>query len=522
MQTTRIKIETIDRPYMTYDILSVLVKYELSVTWMEVYTYVVYIKLPKIDSNLWKAIKSEILEIPGVKSVTEIDLIDFEKREIEKKAILDLLPYGILLLDKEKRIKYINKFAAKTILMTDEHGAIDKSIWDFIPRKSLSSYIGSDLSFYDDIENIEIRLKNKSYLMDIYGLKTEEGAVFGYIFTMQDSGKISEIINLKRYDNPITFDDIIGSSAKHHQVIEQAKVFSQSDSPVLILGESGTGKELFARAIHNASLRSSKPFIPVNCAAVPDQLLESELFGYEEGAFTGAKKHGKTGIFEIANGGTIFLDEIGEMPPHLQAKLLRVLQESKIRKVGSNTFENINVKVITATNKNLYKMVEDGQFRLDLLYRINTFSLTVPPLRERREDINELIEHFIKIYSGKYGKKINGIAPQALKKLLAYNWPGNVRELQNVLERAIAFTKGNEIDAEDIVLNNLSVQNQINESMSLKNTLDEVERNIILNTLKHSSSIREAARTLQVTHTMLINRIKKYGIKNSEWRFQNE
>jgi len=518
MQTTRIKIETIDRPYMTYDILSVLVKHGLNIIWMEVYTNVIYIKLPKIDTGLWKIIRAQILEVSGVRGVEEIDLIAFEKREIEKKAILDLLPYGIFVLDKDKKIKYINKAAARNIFLTAERDVINKSIWDFIPKKNLSSYMNQDLSFQADIQNAEVKLKNRTYLMGIYGLKTEQDMLFGYIFTLQDTKEINEIMNLKRYDNPITFDDIIGSSSKHYQVIDQAKIFSQSDSPVLILGESGTGKELFARAIHNISSRSLKPFVPVNCAAVPDQLLESELFGYEEGAFTGAKKQGKTGIFEVANGGTIFLDEIGEMAPHLQAKLLRVLQENKIRKVGSNVVVDINVKVITATNKNLYKMVEEGQFRLDLLYRINTFTLTIPPLRERREDIKDLVTHFINIYTKKYNKRVHSISSEAIKKLIAYDWPGNVRELQNVLERAVAFAKSNEIKSDDVVLNDFFTSNQIAGATSLKEAVEITEKNVILNTLKNSKSIREAARKLQVTHTMLINRIKKYKIKDSEWR----
>lgn len=362
--------------------------------------------------------------------------------------------------------------------------------------------------------DLEITINSKTYMLSINSIINDEGILCGFVITLQDIKRMREIINQKRYDNEISFKDIIGESLEIKDTINHGKIFAQSNSPVLIIGESGTGKELFARSIHNLSSRSLKPFVAINCAAIPDQLLESELFGYESGAFTGGRSNGKTGIFEVANGGTIFLDEIGEMPPHLQAKLLRVLQEKKVRKLGSNKETNIDVRIISATNRDIYKMVESNQFRLDLLYRINIFTLVIPSLRERKSDIRVLVNHYINEYSQKYCKNVEEITLEAMKKLLDYKWYGNVRELQNVLERTIALINSSKITEKDIIINDEFDKDYIKQSTSLKETLGEVEKEIIVEALKNNKSIRKAAKQLGVTHTLLVNRIKKYNIEH--------
>ncbi|MCY6485776.1 sigma 54-interacting transcriptional regulator [Clostridium aestuarii] len=519
MEISRLEIKTIDRPNMTYDISGIFVKYKVDITWMEVYTFVVYVKFQKLEPNMQKKIKKEILEIDGVQSIKEINLISVEEKEIEIKSIMDTVWQGIIVLNKDEKIKYINKYALKNIFFTSDIEVINKKISVLLDnyynkvKKALESVKKSN-----EVIDLEIQINNKNYLISINSMISEKNILLGFVITLQDAKRMNEILNLKRYDNQITFNDIIGKSSKIVESIKHAKVFSQSDSPVLIMGESGTGKEIFARAIHNLSSRSYMPFVAVNCGAIPDQLLESELFGYEGGSFTGAKNNGKMGIFEIANGGTIFLDEIGEMPPHLQVKLLRVLQEKKIRKLGSNKENDINVRIISATNKNLNEMVESNQFRLDLFYRINIFTLTIPPLRERREDIKVLVEYYVKQFSKKYNKKINEITPNASKKLLNYEWNGNVRELQNVIERTVALNYTGEITEQDLTLNKISDKRYTNNSTSLKETLGKIEKEIIIESLKNSKSIRKCAKMLGVSHTLLINRIKKYNIDCSEWR----
>jgi transcriptional regulator with PAS, ATPase and Fis domain len=240
-----------------------------------------------------------------------------------------------------------------------------------------------------------------------------------------------------------TFEDIIGHSMAIRQVITKAKSFAQSDFSILILGESGTGKELIAQAIHNASPRRNDPFVAINCAAVPESLLESELFGYEEGAFTGARKGGKKGLFELAHRGTVFLDEIGDLPLYLQVRLLRFLQEKTVMRIGATKVNNVNVRIISATNRDLLQMIREGKFREDLYFRLNVLPIRLPPLRERKEDIIPLINHFLKKLSNDNNnrKKQFFKSPEILMALIEYDWPGNIRELENCIAYILSLGK---------------------------------------------------------------------------------
>jgi len=285
------------------------------------------------------------------------------------------------------------------------------------------------------------------------------------------------------------------------------------DTSVLILGESGTGKEGIANAIHNLSSRRDKEFVKVNCSSLPPNLIESELFGHEKGAFTGAIEK-RIGKFEKANGGTIFLDEIGDMPADMQVKLLRVLQEKEFERIGSNTTVKIDVRIIAATNRDLEMEIEEGRFRLDLFYRLHVFPIHLPPLRERREDIPLLVQHFINIFSEKARKSISGIGDLQMKKLMDYSWPGNIRELQNLLERTILLTKNNFID--EIWLPEVKHKQNLLHSLSKIKTIDELQREHVLSVLKHCnervSGPGGAAEILNLPPSTLTARMKKLGI----------
>ena len=235
------------------------------------------------------------------------------------------------------------------------------------------------------------------------------------------------------------FEQVIGNSPALESVLEQVERVAPTDSTVLIQGETGTGKELIARAIHNISSRCGRSFVKLNCAAIPLDLLESELFGHEKGAFTGAIAQ-KIGRFEMADKGTLFLDEVGDIPPALQPKLLRVLQEQEFERLGGTRTHQVDVRLVAATNRDLTKMVKRGEFRIDLYYRLNVFPVTLPPLRERREDIPALVAHFVDLYSRRMGKQIEEIPPETLSALSSYQWPGNIRELQNMIERAVILS----------------------------------------------------------------------------------
>jgi transcriptional regulator with GAF, ATPase, and Fis domain len=293
-------------------------------------------------------------------------------------------------------------------------------------------------------------------------------------------------------------------------VLEQVERVASTDSTVLIQGETGTGKELIARAVHNLSSRCGRTFVKLNCAAIPLDLLESELFGHEKGAFTGAIAQ-KVGRFEMADKGTLFLDEVGDIPLALQPKLLRVLQEQEFERLGSTRTHQVDVRLVAATNRDLTKMVKRGEFRIDLYYRLNVFPVTLPPLRERCEDIPALVTHFVDLYSRRMGKHIDQIPPETLSALSSYQWPGNIRELQNVIERAMILSN-------DGVLPNPLPKEETQEAIipPTQTTLRDSERTLILNTLESVGWViggrKGAAAKLGLKRTTLIHKMQKLGI----------
>jgi DNA-binding NtrC family response regulator len=308
------------------------------------------------------------------------------------------------------------------------------------------------------------------------------------------------------------FQDLISKSRKMQDIFELARTVAKSNSTILILGESGTGKELLARAIHHESLRADAPFISVSCAALTETLLESELFGHEKGAFTHAISQ-KKGKFEMANGGTIFLDEIGDIGPKLQLDLLRILQEKEFSRVGGNEVIKVDVRVIAATNRDLRKAIEEGKFRDDLYYRLNVISILILPLRERKEDIPLLVNHFIEKFNIEMGKRIEGISPEALNIAMAYDWPGNVRELENTIERAMVITKWNIIRVEDLGLPYLPGEIPSTVTSGDK-SLKSIEREHIVKVLNENDwNIQRSAEILGIDRVTLYNKIKKYELK---------
>lgn len=318
-----------------------------------------------------------------------------------------------------------------------------------------------------------------------------------------------EKINTAKY----TVDDIIGDCSIMQDLKDSVRKVAKTNSNVLIMGESGTGKELFAHSIHAGSMRRKAPFVCVNCGSIPEQLIESELFGYEEGAFTGARKGGKIGLFPAAHGGTIFLDEIGELPLPMQVRLLRVLQDREIQRVGSNVREKVNVRVVAATNRNLYQMVKKGEFRSDLYYRLNVVTLHLPLLRERKEDLPLLIQMILSKISKKESLGAIEISREAMDHLLRYDWPGNVRELENVLERAINFTDaGEKIKAKNLPerITGSMVSQTV---MPLKELMENTEKDAIKDALLRCRNCKaKAANELGVSRTTLYEKMMKYEI----------
>ena len=303
------------------------------------------------------------------------------------------------------------------------------------------------------------------------------------------------------------FEGIVGSSPALCEVLDQVRVVAPTDSTVLIEGETGTGKERIAHAIHVTSARRNRPFVKLNCAAIPVGLLESELFGHEKGAFTGAVTQ-KIGRFEAADGGTLFLDEIGDIPLELQSKLLRVLQEQEFERLGSTFTRRVDVRIVAATNQDLADLVAEKQFRMDLYYRLNVFPIALPPLRHRRDDIPMLIAHFVREFGQRMSKHISGIATDAMDTLMRYPWPGNVRELQNVIERAVILAKGDVLQIPPLLSRTTNGTEPV--------TLKDAERNHILKVLEESNWVvggkRGAAARLGLARTTLMSKMQKAGL----------
>ncbi|MFZ5965957.1 MAG: sigma-54 interaction domain-containing protein [Bacillota bacterium] len=394
--------------------------------------------------------------------------------------------------------------------------------------------------FYQSASDKEIKYEDK--FREINGRATLctllpidiEGRRIGAVLKVEDISKLKKII--KERDEALrslesaeqrlkakeltknAFPEIIGESRQLNYLRNLLYKASKSKSTVLLLGETGTGKTLFAKSIHDASSMKNHPFVHVNCAAIPESLMESELFGYEKGAFTGAQKQGKLGLFEAANRGTIFLDEIGELSVNLQSKLLQVIQTKSFYRLGGTQKVDVDIRIITATNKNLEDEMMKGRFREDLYYRINVLPIWIPPLRERKDDIIDLVYYFLPIISKNLNYETKTISGEAMKLIMNYEWPGNIRELENVLERAVNLAEGNTVLSNHIIFDKKGINETEEVKLSsLKKILEEAEKKAIQNALiQCSGDKKEAMRILKVGKTSFYDKIKKYDLDSSE------
>ena len=366
------------------------------------------------------------------------------------------------------------------------------------------------ITAYGTIENAVEAMKNGACDYITKPLSPEQIKL-----TIQKASQHKNLLNENRYlrsevSQRYNFEQLIGRSPQMRRVYEMIDRVAPTNATVLIQGESGTGKELVARAIHYRSPRKDKPFVKVNCAALPEDLLESELFGHERGAFTGAVSK-REGRFELADRGTLLLDEISETSPAFQAKLLRVLQEQEFERVGGSKTIKVDVRVIATTNKDLKQAIREGKFREDLYYRLNVLPIYLPPLRERKEDIPLLVQHFLEKYSRQNGLRIKSLSKKCLDMMMQYEWPGNVRELENVIERAVVMSEGETIFPENISLS--SPVQKMSLSFPEEITLEEMEKRLILHTLQRTGGNRtEAAKILGISVRTVRNKLKKYGM----------
>lgn len=436
---------------------------------------------------------------------------------------------------KRERLSY-SMF--RTIINSSSNGIITIDNKGIIQQINNQAYQFFHLSTIDAVKGHSIDIVNKNFkwkqAMDENGvheevLKLNDGRNFFIQYTpilvdtensglviivknseeiLKEETKIRYSLREKGLTAKYSFSNIIGKSDIIKENIKMANKYSKVDSNVLIIGETGTGKELFAHSIHQASNRSNEPFVAINCAALPESLLESELFGYEAGSFSGASKNGKMGLFELAHKGTIFLDEIGEIPMALQAKLLRVLQEHEIRRIGGNSVQPIDVRVISATNINIEKQIEEGKFRSDLYYRLNLLDIYIPPLRERQNDIQEMVDFYLNKFSCDMKKSPAKLTKEAAQILTSYSWPGNVRELRNICERLVVLNDKNEITKEDLKQFKI-FQNITSKEEKISQLIDETLNEDSMVFLKPKKKKQDLAKELGVSRTTLWRMLKQ-------------
>ena len=433
-------------------------------------------------------------------------------------TIIESINDALIVIDKEGRITHLNSIAEE-ILGKKYPEVIGEPIDRLIKTNfSLLNILKSKKRYIEREINVTPFYSKEShqYLLTEKVIEDSTGKPQGIIGLFKEIKKVHRLIGRIVGANPrLYFSNVIGNNKKLKRAISLAKVSSNSSCKILIQGESGTGKEIFAQAIHNYSNRRDKPFIAINCAAIPRDLVESELFGYEEGAFTSAKRGGKPGKFELAEGGTLFLDEIESLPLEAQPKLLRVLESNQLMRVGGSKIISIDVRIISSTNKDLLLAIKEDNFREDLYYRLNTVNINIPPLRERKDDIPILIEYICNKIGQKLGKNKIEVDKEALKLLCNYNWPGNIRELENALEGAILLFKGNSITIEDIPENiKLSKNASLNTRAKREiYSLINVEKETILEVLRESkNNISKTSRILGIDRSTLYRKIKKYNI----------
>ena len=490
------------------------------------------------DLDMLFALSSQIAaEIEDIRLTGRLqELVRSEKQQGDKlrelynrsQAFLQSISDGLLAVDCDGLVEEINAVGER-ILGCEAGAVLHRHIDDLVEDKPpLREWLERGGQFSNRVVTLNAVSGKIAAMANLQPIMGAAAHAAGAVLTFREMGEVGRLVNrVIGVQRTFSFEDIIGRSSVMEKTVELARIAAGIDSNILIQGETGTGKEVFAQAIHNDSAYNEGPFLAVNCAALPHDLIESELFGYVEGAFTGASKKGRLGKFELASSGTLFLDEIGEMPADIQAKLLRVLQEKAIVRVGGDRTIPIDCRVITATNQDLPKAVDEGRFRRDLLYRLNVITIEVASLRERREDIPLFIQRFVDVFAERNNKVVSSIDDRAMEELIDYDWPGNVRELENAIEYAVALVQGRMISREDLPhhLQNVVVGEdgtELTDFERARELHDKAQRQLFLEALRaERGDVLGAAQLLGMSRATLYRRLKQYGLNRevSNMRF---
>ena len=527
-----IQIDFVNCPGLGYEIFRIMENNNIDKIAMEVIPHHgMVIQFQCAEEEHVDCLVAELTALKNITSVAFRTQMPYQEKEIELRTILNSVNEGVLAVNKEGVISHINEVTCNILQCTMEE-AIGLKVEELVGE---APPILETLQFgqISKLKKWQVT-RNEKVLQFLSGnipIRNDQGEIIGAVATLQDFQQVEKVIHAEKA-NRFTFDDIVHQSPPMIRLIASARTVARNSSTILLRGESGTGKELFATAIHAAGTRSKKPFIPINCAALTESLLESELFGYEEGAYTGAAKGGRQGLFEQANGGTLFLDEIGDISLRLQVRLLRVLQEGIIRRVGGNKDIRVDVRIIAATHRNLEEMIQSGEFRDDLYYRLNVIPLVLLPLRERKEDIPLLAQHLIRKICSKIQKPEVHLTKESVELLVSQKWPGNVRQLENTLERLVNLIDTTEIRPEHFwdwtdIIDHTALKGSIINSKQqtlqveipvwgewphLRDIVATVEKEVLTSVLKKYPSSRLAGQVLGVSNTTILNKIREYKI----------
>jgi len=458
--------------------------------------------------------------------VSAVEAIENQLRLVDKtrknevmqsylEATVNTLTEGVLIANTAGNVIKANKMLMDIVQLNEEQ-VIGQKLDEIFGNPLMSEIVAAKTEIADKEMGVRVRANGETVhvLLNIKPIRGASKELMGSLLTLKEIKKVRQLIHhLTGSQAKVTFADIIGKSPRFTDCIKEAHLAARSISTVLLMGESGTGKDLFAQAIHNESDRRKKPFIAINCGAIPRDLLGSELFGYVEGAFTGARKGGSAGKFELSDGGTLFLDEIGEMSLEMQVLLLRVLQEKEVIRIGGHKVIPVDVRIIAATNKDLETEVKKGNFREDLFYRLNVIPIKIPSLRKRKEDIPLLVKSFTENLNDRLNKRITSISPELLQILSDYDWPGNVRQLQNVLERMIVRSTGCELTTqflpEEVKSEQITIE--LDTSLPLK---EEIKKQALLRSIHESNgNYKQAARMLGISRSTLYRQLEKFNLR---------
>ncbi len=507
----RIDVLFDDRVGITQQVLQLLAERDINLTAVEMAPPHVYIDAPQLKQQHFAELRRKFFEVDGVRDVTVVNMLPGQRRGLHLHTLLAAMADPVFVVDAEGAI-VVASTAASSVVGLNEAAMVGIPLGQLFGDMALQAELR--------IANFaaparEVMLQGQPFLLDVTPV-LEEGTVVGGVITLNAPSRIGERLNALQHFDEGGVEKILGESAPMKALKERAARVASVDAPLLIFGETGTGKELVAHACHYASARRKAPFLALNCAALPESLAESELFGYAPGAFTGAQRGGKPGLLEMANHGTVFLDEIGEMSLYLQAKLLRFLNDGSFRRVGGDRELKVSVGIVSATHRALDKMVQEGSFREDLYYRLNVLSLRVPPLRERRDDIPLLAQHFIERACAQVQRPLCRLTAAAMAALTSNDWRGNVRQLQNVIFRAVTMSDRANIDVGDLDLSAAEPQRPasgaVHDITNLEQAVSNYEKELLQQLYARYPSCRKLANHLHAPHTTIAYKLRKYGI----------